>query len=485
MLDSCVGRLWEAVRMVVQQRVPADAVPTMPGGPLAGSALDLRRDVLAFMDRCRDSGHEVVRARLGPAILRQEVYIVSHPDGIQQVLTDRTLTKQTPAYRDVAATFGDGLLTLDGEDWERHRRVVQPQFTARRVAGFVPEIDEEARDLVRRLAGSSDGPVTAVDLVPHAIRYTLRVVGRVVFGTDIEEVAEVVERQVPVVNRRLNGRALAPVHLPRWVPTPSQRRYEAARDEVCSAVDAVIARSGRGLPDGSSDLVSLLVHATDPRTGRGLSAQEVRAEALIFVLAGYETTSTALVATLHLLGSHPQWQERVRAEAQEVLGAVEGRGGPVTAADVDQLSWAGRCVQEGLRLYAAAPAVARVGPLGTSVLGYDLPAGAHIFVPIWSVHRDPRWWPEPERFDPARFEPDAVAARHRYAWLPFGGGARACIGTQFAMLEATLAVARVVSAFEVVTPPTPPRVVSEIALRFAEPVPATLTPRQDRKDRPA
>ncbi|HYN29355.1 MAG TPA: cytochrome P450 [Dermatophilaceae bacterium] len=479
--------------MAAQQSVPGHAVPTMPGGPLAGSALDLLRDVLVFMDRCRDSGHDLVRARMGPAVLRQEVYVVSHPDGIQQVLTDRTLTKQTPAYRDVAATFGDGLLTLDGEDWERHRRVVQPQFTARRVAGFVPEMDEEARDLVRRLAqsaagsaaGSPDGSLTPVDLVPHAIRYTLRVVGRVVFGTDIEEVAEVVERQVPVVNRRLNRRALAPVHLPRWVPTPSQRRYEAARGEVCSAVDAVVARSGRGLPDGSSDLVGLLAHATDPRTGRGLSAQEVRAEALIFVLAGYETTSTALAATLHLLGSEPQWQERVRAEAREVLGAVEEGGGPVTAADVDRLSWAGRCVQEGLRLYAAAPAVARVGPPGTSVLGHDLPAGAHVIVPIWSVHRDPRWWPEPERFDPARFEPAAVAARHRYAWLPFGGGARACIGTQFAMLEATLAVARVVSAFEVVTPPAPPPVVAEIALRFAEPVPASLTPRRDLQDRPA
>jgi cytochrome P450 len=467
--------------MVAEPVLRPEAVPLLPGRPVVGSALDLLRDVLAFTDRCVATGHDVVRLRLGSGVLGRDVYVVCHPDAVQEVLTDRALTKQTPAYREVAATFGDGLLTLDGEDWERHRRVVQPQFTARRVAGFVPEMDVEARDLVHRL-GAARAANPAVDLVPHAIRYTLRVVGRVVLGADLEEVADVVERQVPVVNRRLNRRGLAPVRLPRWVPTPSQRRYEAARHEVCSAVDAVVARSGHGLPDGSTDLVSLLVHATDPRTGRGLTPEEVRAEALIFVLAGYETTSTAVAATLHLLGSAPQWQERVRAEADEVLGAADGRGVPVTAADVERLVWTQRCVQEGLRLYAAAPAVARVAAPGTTIAGHDVPGGAHVVVPIWSVHRDPRWWPDPERFDPARFEPDAVAARHRYAWLPFGGGARACIGTQFALLEATLAVARVLSVYDVVTPPTRPAVVSEIALRFAEPVPASLTPRSESGD---
>jgi cytochrome P450 len=235
-------------------------------------------------------------------------------------------------------------------------------------------------------------------------------------------------------------------------------------------VDEIVGRR-RAAAVPADDLVGRLLAARDPDTGDGLDDTEVREQVLLFLLAGHETTATALTFTLHLLGRHPDAQRRVREEARAVLG-----GRPPTAADVAALARTTRAVKEALRLYPPVYGIGRrTGAAGT-VGGYRLPAGSVVVISPWVTHRHPGHWPDPDRFDPDRFTPEGEAGRHRYAYLPFGGGPRACIGSHFAMLEAVVATAAVVGSYRLETPPGPVPLATGITLRPAAAVPCAVEP---------
>jgi Cytochrome P450 len=182
---------------------------------------------------------------------------------------------------------------------------------------------------------------------------------------------------------------------------------------------------------GADDLIGRLLSARDPVTGQGLSDAEVREQVLLFLLAGHETTATALTFTLHLLGHHPDAQQRVRDEVQQVLG-----GRAPTAEDAAQLTYTTRVIKEAMRLYPPAWSIARRTGHDLTIGGYQLPAASAVILSAWAIHRHPQHWDRPAIFDPDRFTPEREAARHRYAYLPLGAGPRACIGSSFALLEA-------------------------------------------------
>jgi cytochrome P450 len=212
--------------------------------------------------------------------------------------------------------------------------------------------------------------------------------------------------------------------------------------------------------------VSLLLAARDPETGAPLSTQEVRDQLLIFLIAGHETTATALTFAWHLLGRHPGVQRRVHQEVDEVLGRVHqevdevlGGGRVPTAEDVPRLAWTAMVVKETLRLYPPA-----------SAFGHRIPPGSVVVLSPWATHRRPDLWPDPERFDPERFDPAAASGRHRYAWFPFGGGPRACIGAQFALTEAVVATAVVLARHELRSDAAPVPLATAVTLRPAGPV---------------
>jgi cytochrome P450 len=421
------------------------AAPPHPrANPVLGSALDLRKSQIRTYERVMREHGDVVKLVVGPPGVRFDLYCVFHPDGVKAVLAGSRegYSKGNRFYRQIAQSFGWGLLTSEGELWRRQRRLVQPLFTRRQIAAYAELMAEEAAavagrwDRATRNGGSVDANAEMVGLA-------LRVVGRAIFGDDVARAGAVLDSAFPVLNRHTFRRAMSPLAPPASWPTPDNRRAARARRALYEVVDELIAHRQRAGADGE-DLLSRLLLARDPDTGEAMDLQQVRDEALIFLLAGHETTSTALTFTLHLLGRHPSEQQLVLDELDAVL---DGR--PPTLDDAPALERTAMAIKEAMRLYPPAYALGRLSVTENEVGGYSIPAGAYVVVSQFATHRHPQFWDDAEAFDPARFTPEREGARHSHAYFPFGGGPRACIGSHFAMLEATMAVALLLQRFRI------------------------------------
>lgn len=433
-------------------------IPRLAGTPLLGSLAALRADALGTYLRAHHEHGDVVRITAGPPGLRAELHCVFSAEGAQQVLASQAANfrKDNAVYQEVRDALGNGLLTSQDEDYMRQRRLVQPLFTRRRVDGYAQAVAEETASTLSAWERSPDG---VVDVSDEMMVLALRAVARILFGADVEATVDVVDRCFPVITEYVLRRGYSPVNVPRTWPTPGNRRAAAALEELYGVCDKIVA-DRRGGPATSSatstdastdadtagaegeDLLSLLAAATSAQDAE-FDATELREQILIFLLAGHETTATSLAFSLHLLARHPELQDRARAEITEVLG-----GRTPGAADLDRLPYLTRVLKEAMRLYPAAPVIGRRSVAAAEVDGRIIPAGADVILAPWVTHRHPRYWPDPERFDPDRFTPEAEAARPRYAWFPFGGGPRACIGQHFSMLESVVALAMILRAYE-------------------------------------
>ncbi|ADI10316.1 cytochrome P450 [Streptomyces bingchenggensis BCW-1] len=450
-------------------------VPYAAGTPLLGSMSDLLGDPLAAYLRARRDHGDVVRFRAGPPGLRREIYGVFSAEGIQQVLATEAANfrKDNAIYEELRQALGNGLLTSQDEDYRRQRRLIQPLFTRRRVESYATAVTSEAAALAARWRETPGGADGALELVEEMRGYALRVVGRVLFGSDVEQTIEVVRDSLPMLNERARARALSPVKLPRDWPTPANRRAARAQAGLYALCDAIISKrmdgrereereereqapgpghapgpvpeDGAGPEDGAAeDLLTLLIRAHNAEDG-SLTRAELREQVLVFFLAGHDTTATALTFALHLLARHPAEQRRVHEELDRAL--PDGR--TPTAADLEALPRLTMVLKEAMRLFPPSPAVSRLAVAETVIGGRRIPAGAAVLVSQWVAHRHPAYWEDPERFDPERFTPQAEAGRPRYAYFPFGGGPRACIGQHFSTLHSVLSLATLLRAYEV------------------------------------
>jgi cytochrome P450 len=421
------------------------AAPPHPrANPLLGSALELRRSQIRTYERVMREHGDVVRLAVGPPGLRFDLYCVFHPDGVRAVLAGSRggYSKRTRFYEQIAQAFGWGLLTSEGELWQRQRRLVQPLFTRKQIAAYSELMVDEATTVAARWDRATRNGGN-VDANAEMVRLTLRVVGRAIFGDDVAKASDVLDSAFPVLGRHTFRRAMSPLAPPASWPTPDNRRAARARRGLYGVVDELIARRRQAGTDGD-DLLSRLLGASDPDTGAAMGTQQVRDEALIFLLAGHETTSTALTFTLHLLGRHSDEQRLVHDELDAVL---DGRA--LTVDDTPALERTAMAIKEAMRLYPPAYAVGRLAEREQEIGGYSIPAGSHVVMSQFATHRHPQFWHDAEAFDPARFTPERERARHAYAYFPFGGGPRACIGSHFAMLEATIALALLLQRFEI------------------------------------
>ncbi|MFC7232497.1 cytochrome P450 [Saliphagus sp. GCM10025308] len=396
-----------------------ESIPVPGGLPLLGNVLSIGRDPFGFVeDDVADHG-PVFRVSV-PGL---SFVCYAEPALVERVLvTDRDRYEKDPRERNLLGPLlGDGLLTARGETWERGREQVQPAFYPGRLRAYGEVILERTDGFVQRW---SDGQ--RVDAYEWARGLTLSIVGSVVFGVDGVEEIRTISRAADAITGRFEPSSV-PLEVPLWVPTPANRRYRRAVDDLDDVIADLLDRR-RASPGSGDGLCATLLAAAD---GGAMSDEQVRDHLLTMLLAGHETTAIALTYAMALLATHPDEQARVLEEVRE----------PETVDASTALPRTDRAIQETLRLYPPTYLLFRQAVVDDVVAGYEIPAGTRICLPQWGIHRDERLFDAPRSFRPDRWlEPDAYPD---FAYFPFGGGPRACIGRRFALLELRLALATI------------------------------------------
>jgi cytochrome P450 len=414
--------------------VEVAALPLAPRNPL--SRLQQLRAVRTFHTGCevlRDAGGPVTR--LASARPLPPFVITTSPEGARDVLSLSYpfVARSQPIYNEHRRLLGGSLLNFEHDAWLPRRRALQPVFTKQHVTQFAGHMAECAGELSREWDEGAD-----LDLDQECRRLTLRVMAQSMLGLSLDARTDMrLADPLHTVANYITDRALRPVRAPWWLPTAARRRAYAACATFYGLADEVL-QACRADPDRDAPLVRALIDVVDPDTGRPLSDEDIRRELVVFLGAGYDTTATTLTYALWALGRHRQLQDRVAAEAA-ALGDRQ-----LTADDVPQLIYTIQVLNEALRLCPPAPVASRLLAKDSDVGGYRVEAGGWVIVGIYAMHRDPALWDCPLVFDPDRFSQSNAKDRHRWQYLPFGGGPRSCIGDHFAMLEATLGLATII-----------------------------------------
>lgn len=411
---------------------------TNPPGPGFWEALmtgiKFSQDALGTLRRWHREYGDLVYLSIGG----MRYYWVFHPDLARQLLvTQAKRFRRTGRQVEVLREWdGDGLVTSDGEHWVRQRRLVQPAFHPRRFAVYGEAMTVATSKMLDRWRQGRSG---VLEMNSEMTDLTLEIMAQTFFGADLEGQTKPLGDAVAVLSEYATREIGKPFSLPNWVPLPSIRRKVRAVRFLNETLDRMIQRR-RDSREDRGDLLSMLLQATDDEgDGRGMTDEQVRHEAMTLFMAGHDTTAGTLPWVWYLLAKHPAVHARVLEELDRVLA-----GRTPHADDLAQLTYTQRVIQETLRLYPQAYVLfARVASEDLEFGGYQIPKGSQLFPSPYIIHHDPRWYPDPERFDPERFTPERFASLPACAWIPFGAGARACIGQAFAMLEMTLIVATV------------------------------------------
>jgi cytochrome P450 len=415
-------------------------VPSGPKGSLIlGNASDIVRDPLAFFARCRACG-DVVRIRLGPLV----AYLLNHPDDIEYVLrTNHRNFIKDRSTRMLSSFLGQGLLTSDGDTWRTERRLAQPAFQTDQLRKYTPLMVAAAQRQLARWR-----PHQLRDIHRDMMHLTLDVVAEALLGSRLTGVAERIGRALDA-GMDYFGNPLVYFTWLNWLPTPGNRRFRRARRDFDELLYGLIRqrREEGGIGD---DLLSRLLAARDD-DGRAMSDRQLRDQLATLLLAGHETVALALSYTFYLLAQNPKAEAKLHAELDEVL---DGR--PPTGDDLPRLCYAEWVVKEAMRLYPPAYSIGREAVADCEIGGYRIRKGAQVAMVQWSVHRDPRWYAEPEQFRPERWEPEQARRLPRCAYFPFGDGPRICIGNNFAMMEAVLVLATLARHYRLELEPGPP-----------------------------
>ncbi|MDB5597811.1 MAG: cytochrome [Hyphomicrobiales bacterium] len=431
-----------------RSRPPAHAAPPRPPAPkprerplgTLGLLRALRTNPLLTWTRA----HYEEPFLSGSTILG-DLCVVNDSAAIRHVLVDNASNYRKDALqlRLLGPGLAHGLLTADGEEWRIQRRALAPLFTPRTVARFRPAMADSAAWLVTRLRRQREG--RQIDIAAEFSRVTLDVLERTIFpeglGRDPTQFIEAVTRYFDTAGR------IEPFDIlgfPDWVPRPGRGRAAPALAFFAQAVEGIIENRRKSLEAGGkslqaehSDLLTLLMGAADPQTGRGLGESEIRANILTFIGAGHETTANALTWSIYLLATHPAWRRRAE---EEVDTLAEGETAHL---DPDRLPVTRAVIDEALRLYPPAASLSREAIGSDRLAGHRIRAGARVVISPWLLHRHRRLWTDPDLFDPTRFLPGNRDRIDRYAYLPFGAGPRVCIGASFALQEATIILAEV------------------------------------------
>lgn len=448
--------------------LPAPPLRPLPAGPrgnwLLGSLGEFRRDMLGFYTHCVRNYGDVVPYRLG----FHRLCLLNHPDQVEQVLTDsKNFAKRTYVLNLLLPVLGNGLLTSEGDFWLRQRRLMKPAFQKQHVTSYADIMVAYSQ---RYLDRCQDGENR--DLHADMMRLALEIAGKTLFDADVSGDAHDVGDALEVVMDQFISRWNSVLPLPPSFPTPANLRFQRTMRKLDAVIYRMIAER-RQSGTQKNDLLSLLLQARDKDDGGGMTDLQLRDEAMTLFLAGHETTAALLSWTWYLLAQHPEAEAKLLAELESVLG---GRAPAV--ADLPRLRFTEQVLLESMRLYPPAYGFGRVARVDLEIGGYRIPRGTTVILCPWTTHRDGRWFEQPQEFRPERWEGDFAKRLHSYAYFPFGGGQRQCIGNAFAMMEASLIVATVAPRFHftlVPGHPVVPRAV--VTLRPAHGIRAVLSRR--------
>jgi len=427
--------------MAMESTLSTRPVPREKGWPLVGNTFQFVRDPLGYL---RDLHRRYERV-VGLQIANRRLTVTFTPEDAKYILQENNKNyHKSEAYKVLQLFLGNGLLTSEGDFWRRQRRLAQPAFHRQRLALLVGTMNEEVRELVTRWR--QHDPALPLDVSGEMMKLALAIVTRSLFSSDVKQHIDTLSTPINQIIEFAYEALYDFVHIPLKYPTPRNVRYQRAVDKIEAVIYEMInlrrAENGRVRHD---DLLEMLMEVQDEETGERMTDRQLRDEVTTIFMAGHETTANALSWALYLLAKHPAVVQQLREEFNRVLGP----DGDPTAENLRELTYTMQVVNETMRLYPPAWVFSRK-PLADDVLegGYRLPAGNGVLVCPYLLHRDPKFWDQPDAFNPDHFLPEKVKARPTYAYIPFGGGPRLCIGNNFALMEMQVALVHLVRAFD-------------------------------------
>lgn len=416
--------------MAAASVLPPGPRPVIPGA----NFIAIRRDPIRFLTGLAEQYGDLVYFKLGP----QPVFLLNNPDYIRDALVthNRNFMKGEGLQR-AKRLLGEGLLTSEGEFHLRQRRLAQPAFHRQRIAGYAATMVEYAartRDEWR--AGETR------DIAREMMRLTLAIAGKTLFDADVESEADEIGEALTTTFALFNRVSLPFAQWLDRLPLPATKRFQKARQRLDSTIYRII-NERRAAAVDRGDLLSMLIAARDDEgDGTGMTDEQLRDEAMTIFLAGHETTANALTWTWYLLSQHPEVEARFHAEVDEVL-----KGGLPSAEDFPRLRYTEMVLAESMRMYPPAWTIGRRALKDYEMSGYLIPARSILLMSQYVTHHDARYFPEPFRFDPERWTPEARESRPKFSYFPFGGGPRLCIGEHFAWMEGVLVLATIAQRF--------------------------------------
>jgi len=419
--------------------IPTTAAPGPKGQPLLGVARDLIAGAPVYLSHLADTYGPFVRFN----VFFNKFYLVSDPELVREVLVTQAANfpKDDRDVELLDRAVGHGLVSANGEEHKRQRRLTQPAFHTRRIDAYAGTMVDYTTAMLDEWA---DGQ--ALDAAEAMSTLTMLIVARTLFGADrvaMKDTAERIGAAIHVIQATADREFQSALVLPEWLPTAMNRNRRAAREVLYETIDRLIAqRRAQSDAADNGDLLSMLLLSRD-EGGDRMSDDEVRDQLVTLFVAGHETTSNALTWTWYLLSQHPEAEARLHAEVDAALG-----GRPPALADLPRLPYTMQVIKEAMRLYPPAWVVnVRCAAADTTLGPYAVKKGDLLWLSPFVMHRRPAYFPDPERFDPDRWTAERERALPKFAYMPFGGGPRVCIGNGFALMEAHLIVAAVAQRY--------------------------------------
>jgi cytochrome P450 len=443
-------------------------IPGPPGYPIVGALPKVMKDPLPFLTQAaREYGDVVSLGGFGS----QKFYLITHPDDVEMVWkTQHKNYVRGSNFQLIKPLGGDGLFLSEGEPWRTQRRLLQPAFHVSRLMGMVDTINASIGGMLERWQSelSSGQPF---DVEREMMSLLIQVSARTLFGTEVASETATIHETITTAFSILQRRVLSPVPFPWWVPFPRHVRFNRAVAELDTVIYRLIEQRRRSGIEGS-DMLSILLSVRD-EAGEPMSDRLIRDQVVTFMVAGHESTGATLSWTLYLLSRYPLVMRRVEAELAEVLG-----GRTPGFQDLPRLPYLAMVLKEALRLYPPFWLVTRTPVVEVEISGHRIPAGSILMFSPYVTQRRPDFWPNPEAFDPERFLPERSEGRPQFAWYPFGGGPRVCIGNRLAEMQATLVLASVLQRYDLhAVPGRPVEPAATLSLRPKGGLWMTLHPR--------